>query len=156
MNKLEEYVAAALRRLKAGMQPADGAHPGGRSAPAGENGPLDGVELALASRAADLALSQTLLRLEVLRCWLLLSPREREVALLVRDGCTNREAARRLTVSLSTAKTLARRAALKMQVGTRSELRRMMLAIDWEDELLQGNPVPPAASPGAPPSPRPP
>jgi len=60
--------------------------------------------------------------------WGLLSPREREVAVLVGEGYTNKEVAARMGIAVSTVKTYVRLGAAKLgvrgKVGLRWVVRR--------------------------------
>jgi DNA-binding NarL/FixJ family response regulator len=101
----------------------------------------DAAELQVAARLTELAMLRLRLRQTARQRWQALSPREREAALLVREGCSNRQIAARLVVSLGTVKQLVWRAMHKMQLASPQELRTMMRAIDWEDEHLRAAPA---------------
>jgi DNA-binding CsgD family transcriptional regulator len=55
-----------------------------------------------------------------------LTPREREIALLVCEGCSNAEIARRLSKSVLTIKTQLNSAFRKLGVNSRTRLMAMM------------------------------
>jgi DNA-binding CsgD family transcriptional regulator len=60
-----------------------------------------------------------------------LSPREREIALLVAHGLQNKEVAERLHISVWTVNTHLRRIFGKLGVSSRAALARQMAAFEW-------------------------
>lgn len=56
-----------------------------------------------------------------------LTPRQQEVARLITRGCTNREIAHQLVISVETVKTHVRNVLEKFEAGSKSELRVLLL-----------------------------
>lgn len=83
--------------------------------------------------AADLlsmGLDQQHASREFVRRWGSLSPRERQVAILVRQNLTNRQIASQLGISPETVKTYLRHVLYKFGLNSKTELR--MLLADWD------------------------
>jgi DNA-binding NarL/FixJ family response regulator len=72
---------------------------------------------------------------ENLARWSTLSPREQQVASLVAEGCTNREIAERLVISIDTAKTHVRNSVKKFGLRTKLDLRQALS--DWDFSAWQ-------------------
>lgn len=72
---------------------------------------------------------------ENLARWSTLSPREQQVASLVAEGCTNREIAERLVISIDTAKTHVRNSVKKFGLRTKLDLRQALS--DWDFSTWQ-------------------
>lgn len=92
--------------------------------------------------AADLLLDALVRRSvtdENLQRWYSLSPREQEIAALVRLNYTNRQIAARLAVSPETVKTHVRNMLRKFGLRSKAELRQALAEWDfnsWENALL--------------------
>jgi DNA-binding NarL/FixJ family response regulator len=67
------------------------------------------------------------------RCWNTLSHRQKEVVVLVSRGCTNQEIARKLVISVETAKTHVRNILHKFGLHRREQLRMALINWDFKD-----------------------
>jgi DNA-binding CsgD family transcriptional regulator len=79
-----------------------------------------------------------------LEIWYQLTQREREVAVLVWFGLTNKEIAERMVISIHTVKAHMRNILAKLSVHSKEELRQALTGLDfseWAD--LWADPVPP-------------
>jgi DNA-binding CsgD family transcriptional regulator len=65
-------------------------------------------------------------RMEVMSKWESLSPRQKEVAILIEKGMTNEEIAKRLSISNETIKTHVANILRKFSVNEKSEVRHML------------------------------
>ncbi|HNA29227.1 MAG TPA: response regulator transcription factor [Thiobacillaceae bacterium] len=82
--------------------------------------------------------------------YLMLSPREREVASMVVNGCANKVIAIDLGLSPKTVEAHRANAMEKMKARTLSELVRMFMALEQEGEDLSGEDAPPPVRPRQP------
>jgi FixJ family two-component response regulator len=80
----------------------------------------------------------------------MLSPREREVASMVVNGCANKVIAIDLGLSPKTVEAHRANAMEKMKARTLSELVRMFMALEQEGEDLSGEETPPPVRPRQP------
>lgn len=64
--------------------------------------------------------------MEVMSKWESLSPRQKEVAILIEKGMTNEEIAKRLSISNETIKTHVANILRKFNVNEKSEVRHML------------------------------
>lgn len=84
----------------------------------------------VAAELLNFALAQRDVAEEYLQRWRVLSPRERQVAALVCLGYTNREIATKLVISPETVKTHVRNLLIKLDLGSRDDLRHAFA--DWD------------------------
>jgi len=84
----------------------------------------------IAAELLNFALAHRDFAEEYLERWEALSPREQQVTALVCLGYTNREIAAKLTISPETVKTHVRNLLIKLELGSRDELRYALA--DWD------------------------
>jgi DNA-binding CsgD family transcriptional regulator len=70
---------------------------------------------------------------EILQRWRVLSPREQEVAALIRQDCTDQQIAERLSISANTVKTHVRNIRRKLGAGSKAAVRYMLIGLDFRE-----------------------
>lgn len=97
----------------------------------------DQPELLLAAQLVDLAWHREQAAQDQRKRWISLTQHQQEIALLIHAGHTYLQIAEAFQLSKNSVKTHARLIFAKMGVGSKKELRALMLASDVLDEYME-------------------